>query len=119
MDYRDLTGSGFVDGTSTERVATNTYRISAPGRSFSSPAELHDHMMLKAARTAQAVGATHFAVVVWGGEGASRSGGPMGGRGAADTYIRVFTLAPGLAPPTGSVAVDSILKQMDDDVRSG
>lgn len=104
-DYRDLTGSGMFDGTTTERVATNTYRISAAGQSFSSPSDKHDYTMRKAAQTAQSVGGTHFAVVVWGG-------GSEAGRSSRETYIRVYTLAPNAAPPTGAVSVQSVLERM-------
>ena len=111
-DYRDLDGSGFVDGAATEKVANHTYRISAPGHSFASQAELHDYMMLKAAHTARRVGGTHFTVAMWGGEGASRSGSPLGGQASADTYIRVFALAPDQTPPSGAVSVASVLNRL-------
>jgi hypothetical protein len=57
--YQGLSSVGGVDA---QRISGDTYRIVARGNSFTDPATLQDYVLLKAAETALAAGATHFLV---------------------------------------------------------
>src|SRR4051794_6818971 len=50
-------------GVTAEQVTTDVYRISAKGNGYTSAARVQDFVLLKAAETTLAAGATHFALV--------------------------------------------------------
>jgi hypothetical protein len=54
---------GLTGGVSAQQVTSDTYRIVAQGNGFTEGATIKDYVLLKAAETAQSVGATHFMIV--------------------------------------------------------
>jgi hypothetical protein len=58
--YQDM---GLTGGVSAQQVTADTYRIVAQGNGFTSGATIKDYVLLKAAETAQSVGATHFLII--------------------------------------------------------
>lgn len=62
---------GFSGGVAAEQMTVDTWRISARGNSYTGSSTIQDYVLLKAAETTQAAGATHFALI--SGADASRS----------------------------------------------
>jgi hypothetical protein len=54
---------GLTGGVSAQQITADTYRIVAQGNGFTQGATIKDYVLLKAAETAQSVGATHFMIV--------------------------------------------------------
>jgi hypothetical protein len=128
--YQDM---GFSGGVAAEQVTADTYRIKARGNAYTQSTTVQDYVLLKAAETTKAAGATHFALV--GANDASRATtittpGTMNtsvvgntafttySPGSTDTYIkpgqdayiRVMRLPPGQAAPPGTFAADEIIQ---------
>jgi hypothetical protein len=124
---------GFTGGVEAQQVTSDTWRILARGNSYTSDTRIQDFVLMKAAETTKAAGATHFFV------GASRDQTLQGtvvtpgsaqttvsGRTATttfspstvstyvkpgqDTYVRVVRLPPGSPPPPGALSADEIIQ---------
>ena len=54
---------GLRGGVSAVPVTSDIYRVSAHGNGFTSPAQIQDYVLLKAAETARDNGAQYFAIV--------------------------------------------------------
>jgi hypothetical protein len=114
---------GLGGGVAAEQMTADTWRIRVVGNELTSPAAIQDYVLLKAAETAEAAGATHFQIISGTGtNGARRStsksylgerrepytttiprlGDAMIERGE-DVYIRVLKLAPDQQVPGTNV----------------
>jgi hypothetical protein len=123
---------GFTGGVSAQQITADTYRIVAQGNGYTNSATIKDYVLLKAAETAQSVGATHF--MIMGAENTSKadtivvpgtSNTTISGRtayttttpGYVDTVIkpgqevmvRVLKLTPG-QQAQGAFAADEIIR---------
>lgn len=126
--YQDI---GFTGGVAAQQVTADTWRIQARGNAYTNAATVQDYVLLKAAETTQAAGATHFQII--NAADASRastivtpgsSTTTIVGRqaftttapGSVDTvikpgqdvYIRVLKLPPGPTPQGTYSAVEII-----------
>ena len=120
---------GFMGGVESQHITGTTYRIVARGNGYTGGTTIQDYTLLKAAETTKAAGGTHFAII--SATDASSSGAVTTAGHAQtsfvgntayttfspgnvyayvkpgqDTYIRVFTIAPGQAPPPGVLSAD-------------
>jgi hypothetical protein len=116
--YQEMELTG---GVAAEQMTSDTWRIQARGNGFTNASTVQDYVMLKAAETAQSVGATHFQItsaadasrastIVAPGTSTTtfsgRSAITVTSPGSVDTvikpgqdvYIRVLKLPPGPAP---------------------
>jgi hypothetical protein len=58
--YQDM---GFTGGVAAEQITADTWRIRARGNAYTGNSTVQDYVLLKAAETAQASGATHFQII--------------------------------------------------------
>jgi len=58
--YQDM---GFTGGVAAEQITADTWRIRARGNAYKGNSTVQDYVLLKAAETAQASGATHFQII--------------------------------------------------------
>jgi hypothetical protein len=123
---------GFSGGVTAQQVTADTYRIVARGNAYTSGTAIQDFVLLKAAETAVAAGATHFGII--GGADASsaqtiNTPGTMQttvvGRTAfstyspgssttlikprQDVYVRLVRMRAGEAPPSGAISAQEII----------
>lgn len=124
---------GFSGGVEAQQITGTTYRIVARGNGYTGGTTIQDYTLLKAAETTRAAGGTHFMIV---SSGDASSTGSITTPGHAqtsfvgntayttfspgsvtefvkpgqDTYIRVFTVAPGQPPPQGALSADEIMQ---------
>jgi hypothetical protein len=54
---------GFTGGVAAQQITADTWRIQARGNAYTGTATVQDYVLLKAAETAQAAGATHFQII--------------------------------------------------------
>jgi hypothetical protein len=66
--YQDM---GFSGGVAAQQITADTWRIQARGNAYTDAAAVQDYVLLKAAETTQAAGATHFQII--SGADASRA----------------------------------------------
>jgi hypothetical protein len=114
-------------------MTADTYRIVSRGNGYTAANAIQDYTVLKAAETTKKVGGTHFAII---SAADASSSGYVSSPGHAqtsfvgntayttyspgsvdrivkpgqDTYIRVFTVAPGQTPPQGALSADEIIQ---------
>jgi hypothetical protein len=86
-----------------EKMGAGIYRVALPPPGLAKCASADECTLVEAAEAAKGVGATHFSVL-------PGHGGPSQ-KGYA--YIRVFTLDPADALPSGAVSVEEILLFFD------
>jgi hypothetical protein len=124
---------GFTGGVEAQQVTTDTWRIVARGNAYTSDTRVQDFVLMKAAETTKAAGATHFFV---GGTRDQTQQGAVVTPGAAqttiqgrtavttyspgsvdtyikpgqDTYVRVVKVPAGAAPPPGALSADEIIR---------
>lgn len=58
--YQDM---GFTGGVEAQQITSDTFRIQARGNAYTNATTVQDYVLLKAAETAQAVGASHFQII--------------------------------------------------------
>jgi hypothetical protein len=117
-----------LSGVAAEQMTADTWRIRARGNAVTSRAQIQDYVLLKAAETTEAAGATHFQIISEADAGSGttvvprRTADPSGlelqqqrvarrtlrtGAGliepGEDAYIRVLKLAPGQQPSGAGV----------------
>jgi hypothetical protein len=132
----------FAGGVESQQITGTTYRIVARGNGYTGGTTIQDYTLLKAAETTKAAGGTHFAII--SASDASSTGtvttaghaqtsfvgntayttfspGNVYGyvKPGQDTYIRVFTVAPGQAPPPGVLSADEIVQFVGSRVKRG
>lgn len=124
---------GFAGGVAAQQMTSNTFRIVSRGNGYTSSTTVQDYTVLKAAETTKNAGATHFAIV---SAADASSTGHISTPGQAhtsfvgntayttytpgsvhqyikpgqDTYIRIFTVPAGQAPPPGALSADEIIQ---------
>lgn len=97
---------GLSGGVSAQQITADTYRISARGNAYTGSATVQDYVLLKAAETTKAAGASHFILVSAANAAqisydvtAPNRYGPGSVdaviRPGQDAYIRVLRLSPG------------------------
>ena len=62
---------GFRGGVEAQQITSDTYRIVARGNAYTSPTQIQDYTLLRAAETTVASGSTHFLIIT--GSDASRA----------------------------------------------
>lgn len=117
--------SGLSGGVVASAITTDTYRISARGNAYTDAATVQDYVLLKAAETTTAAGATHFLIL--GGQDRTKvlqgqTAGTMNTnivngsiqttyspgvqydmiKPGQDTMIQVITIPAGTAAPQGA-----------------
>jgi hypothetical protein len=123
-------------------AARELERCVARGNAYTGGTTIQDYTLLKAAETTKSAGGTHFAII--SAADASSTGyvttpaqaqtsfvgntayttfnpGNVYGyvKPGQDTYIRVFTVAPGQAPPAGVLSADEIVQFVGSRVKRG
>lgn len=58
--YQDM---GFTGGVAAQQMTADTWRIQARGNGYTNASTVQDYVLLKAAETTQAAGATHFQII--------------------------------------------------------
>ena len=133
---------GFTGGVDSQQITGTTYRIVARGNAYTGGTTIQDYTLLKAAETTKAAGGTHFAII--SASDASSTGYVTTGSTAQtsfvgntayttfnpgsvynyvkpgqDTYIRVFTIAPGQPPLPSTLSADEIVQFVGSRVKRG
>lgn len=127
--YGEMSWTG---GVAASQITSDTYRISSRGNGYTSNTTIQDYMLLKAAETTQAAGATHFVVIssadatrtsIGQTPGSATTTFSMGtarttfdpgmtyqiSKPGEDAYIRIVRLNPGQQPPPGAFAAAEII----------
>lgn len=124
---------GLTGGVEAQQITTDKYRIIARGNGYTSSTTIQDYVLLKAAETTKAAGATHFVPVssqdatnVSFGQTAGTAQTTFVGRSAfttftpgatysivrpgQDTYIQVLRFKPNEPVPQGVFSADEIIR---------
>lgn len=111
---------GFSGGVAAQQITADTFRISARGNAYTGSTTVQDYVLLKAAETTKAAGASHF-VLISAGDAArvsynitapsQYSPGSVNSvvKPGQDAYIRVLRLAPG-QQVQGAISADEIIQ---------
>ena len=102
--YQDM---GFTGGVAAEQITADTWRIRARGNAYTGNSTVQDYVLLKAAETAQASGATHFQII--SAADASRASTVVSPGTSTTTFVgrsAFTTTSPG--------SVDTVIKPGED-----
>lgn len=128
--YQDM---GFSGGVAAQQMTADTFRIVARGNGYTSPTDVQDYVMLKAAETTLQNGGTHFLVVseadasrtaqiVTGGVARTTVNGNTATthfdppvvnnvfKPGQNAYIRILKPEPGQQPPSGAIEAAQIIQ---------
>lgn len=93
---------GFTGGVAAEQISADTFRILARGNAYTAAETVQDYVLLKAAETTQAQGATHFVIVA---ENQANQAVTITSGGTANTTFSGNTAYTSYTAPTSTTLI--------------